>query len=611
MKRNRLVLCLAAGQAALAGAASAQDAEKARETVEVVALRLGQSSETSGVAVTVISAEDMERRGQALVGEAIASVPGVTVSQAGVFGGVSSARVRGNAVGHTLVLIDGVPVNDAASPGGGYDFATLDTFGIQQVEVLRGPQSTLWGSDAIGGVISIVTSTPEQGLEWGGFAEAGSFSTWRTGARIAGGGDKLDGALSIGFRASDGISKADEADGNTEDDGFASLNVSGRAGMDLSGAVRVEVLGRLIQSEFDFDGFPPPNFVLADSNERSENEEAMLAGRLEAALLDGRFENEVLISQSEIERKSFSDGLASTINDGRRTTYRYHGELAIAEGHVAMFGVEREDSEADGEDARADSVFALYEFSPVESLSITGGLRYDDDDRYGSETTGRAAISWQASEVVRVRATWGQGFRAPTIFQTNYICTFCGLTAPNPNLQAETSEGFDLGVDLDLGIGSVSVTAFEQDTENLIDFSFAEGYANIAFAEQRGIEFGLSTRLTDWLESHVSYTYLDAEDGAGAPLPRVPEHSGTLELAFNAGGPFRASILARYNGEQSDGFGPQVPSWVRTDLTASYQYSSGLELFGRVENLFDEDYQQVGGYGTPGLSGYLGIRVRN
>ncbi len=611
MKRNRLLLCLAAGQAALAGAASAQDAEEARETVEVVALRLGQSSETSGVAVTVISAEDMERRGQALVGEAIASVPGVTVSQAGVFGGVSSARVRGNAVGHTLVLIDGVPVNDAASPGGGYDFATLDTFGIQQVEVLRGPQSTLWGSDAIGGVISIVTSTPEQGLEWGGFAEAGSFNTWRTGARLAGGGDKLDGALSIGFRASDGISKADEADGNTEDDGFASLNVSGRAGMDLSGAVRVEVLGRLTQSEFDFDGFPPPNFVLADSNERSENEEAMLAGRLEAALLDGRFENEVLISQSAIERKSFSDGLASTINDGRRTTYRYNGELAIAEGHVAMFGVEREDSEADGEDARADSVFALYEFSPVESLSITGGLRYDDDDRYGSETTGRAAISWQASEVVRVRATWGQGFRAPTIFQTNYICTFCGLTAPNANLQAETSEGVDLGVDLDLGMGSVSVTAFEQNTENLIDFSFTEGYANIAFAEQRGIEFGLSTRLTDWLESHVSYTYLDAEDGAGAPLPRVPEHSGTLELAFNAGGPFRASMLARYNGEQSDGFGPQVPSWVRTDLTASYRYSSGLELFGRVENLFDEDYQQVGGYGTPGLSGYLGIRVRN
>ncbi len=109
----------------------------------------------------------------------------------------------------------------------------------------------------------------------------------------------------------------------------------------------------------------------------------------------------------------------------------------------------------------------------------------------------------------------------------------------------------------------------------------------------------------------MTYTYIDAEDGAGAPLPRVPEHSGGLELAFGGSGPLQTSILVRSNGEQSDGFGPEVPSWLRTDVSASYAIGGGLEVYGRIENLFDEDYQQVGGYGTPGVSGFLGVRVKN
>jgi vitamin B12 transporter len=611
MKYGFVLLGLAAGQAVFGGAAFGQGVDAGRDTVEVVGLRLGQTASEAGTAVTVIEAADIERRGQVFVGDVVASAPGLTVSQAGPLGGVSSVRIRGNSVGQTLVLVDGVPVNDAASPGGGYDFGVLDPFGVAQIEVLRGPQSTLWGSDAIGGVISIVTAAPEDGLEWGGFAEAGSFGTWRTGARIAGAGARADGALSLVFHAADGISKADEADGNTEKDGYASFNVSGRSGVDLSDKVRVEGIARWTQSEFDFDGFPPPNFVLGDSDERSENDELMLAGRLSASLVDGRFRNEVLVSQSEIGRRSFSGGVLGAINDGARTSYRYNGGFSIADGHEAMFGVEREDSDANGESARTDSVFGLYEFSAFDRLTLTAGVRHDDDDRYGAETTGRAAASWEASDNVRLRASWGQGFKAPTIFQTNYICTFCGLSAPNADLRAETSEAFDLGIDFDLGGGELSLTAFDQDTEDLIDFSFTQGYANIALAKQRGVEAAFSGQFTDWLGVYSTYTYIDAEDGTGAALPRVPEHSGTFELAVGGEGPARASLMLRYNGEQSDGFGPNVSSWVRTDVSASYAIGLGVEVYGRIENLLDEDYQQVGGYGTPGVSGYLGIRVRN
>ena len=611
MKYTNALICVAIGHACFLPAAWGQAADGDRDTVEVVGLRFGQTSSESGTAVSTISREEMERRGQVFVGDAVAAVPGVAVSQAGALGGVASVRLRGNTVGQTLVLIDGVPVNDAASPGGGYDFSSLTTFGVDRVEDLRGPQSTLWGADAIGGVISLVTETARDGVDWGGFGEVGSFGTWRTGGRIAGAADRVDGSLSLAAHSSDGISKADEANGNQEEDSFFSFNASGQGGVDLTDNVRVEAIGRWTATEIDLDGFPPPSFTLSDSDNRAENTEATVVGRLLANTFSDRLQNELSVSLSEIERVSFNGDTRTAMNEGERTNLRYSGELDVADGHRAMFGLEREETEADGEEAATDSVFGFYELAVTPDLVVTAGVRHDDDDRFGSETTGRAAVSWQANSALRLRATWGQGFKAPTLFQTNYICTFCGLTTPNRNLKAETSESFDLGADVDVGFGEVSVTAFDQDTENLIDFSFTQGYANIAFANQQGAEVSFDSAFAGPVQLYAAYTYIEAEDGAGNPLPRVPEHAGFAELRYQPDGPFGVSVTARYNGEQSDGFGPPVAEWVRTDLAASYKLSDQAEIYGRVENLFDEQYQQVGGYGTPGISGFLGIRVRN
>jgi vitamin B12 transporter len=532
-------------------------------------------------------------------------------SQVGAFGGVAYARIRGNAAGQTLVLVDGVPVNDVAAPGGGYDFATLDLADVDRIEVLRGPQSTLWGSDAIGGVISIVTQAPQPGFGWRAFAEGGSYETLRAGGSVSGGAGNADGRLSAVWKRSEGISSADGRDGNTEKDGFDSLTLSGRGGVRIAEGVRLDGSLRWSDAEFDFDGFPPPSFALADSDERTESEELGGLARLTADAFAGRLTNVLEVTHSALDRDNFNGSTLTSSNDGERTAYRYTGDARIAEGHRLGFGIENEQSRANGEDAETSSLFALYEWSPIEALTLTGGFRYDDDDRYGSETTGKAAASWQASDTVRLRGTWGQGFKAPTIFQSTFICGFCGLTAPNPNLKAETSEAFDVGIDLSFARGGISLTAFHQETENLIDFSFTAGYANIAYAEQEGVELEFRAPLAKWLELRGVYAYIDARDGFGAYLPRVPQHSGDAELLFIPSGPFTASVAVRYNGEQSDGFGPDVPAWTRTDLAASWEVLSGVELYGRIENLFDEHYQQVGGYGTPGLSGLIGLRVQS
>jgi vitamin B12 transporter len=208
-----------------------------------------------------------------------------------------------------------------------------------------------------------------------------------------------------------------------------------------------------------------------------------------------------------------------------------------------------------------------------------------------------------------LRASWGEGFKAPTLFQTTFFC--CGATGPNPDLKAETSDGWDVGADLRTadGRGALGITYFDQDTTNLITFGLGGSYENIAEATSSGIEVSGSYALADWLGVELDYAYIDAEDGSGEALVRVPEHSGDLVLVLDPEGPFSGSVLLRYNGAESDPAG-EVDSWARVDVAGRYELGDAIELFARIENLFDEKYQQVLGYGTPGLSGYLGARLR-
>lgn len=582
------------------------------ETVVVTGSRLDQSVTEVGSSVTIIDSADIERLGFDFAVDALAAAPGVTVNQNGAFGGVASVRIRGAASEQTLVLIDGVPVNDPTAPGGGYDFARLDTENIERIEVLKGPQSTLWGTDAIGGVVAIRTKRPDEGLSGSVFAEYGSFNTFRGGASVGHAGERGDFRLATTLVDSDGISKADEDNGNDEDDAYESLTFSVKGGLNLPGDVRLDanLLWNDAETEFDSFDFGAQGSV-GDGDERSDTDELNGNLTLRVPALDGRMENMLLVGYSEIERRNFTDGLPSFDAEGDRLVYRYQGTVAFDRRNTLAFGAEREEATANDDDTSIDGLFALYEFKPIESVTLTGGLRSDDHERFGSETTGRLAAAWQASEAFTLRASWGEGFKAPTIFQTTFFC--CGASAPNADLRPETSEGYDLGLEWRGAGGRVEagIAYFRQDTDNLIDFSFAAGaYENIAEAESEGIELHGAVRIVDWLTVTADYAYLEAEDGSGMPLARLPEHSGDLTVSFDPGGPFSGALLLRYNGEEANGDGTDLSSWTRVDLAGRFALSDRVELFGRVENLLDEDYQQVLGYGTPGLSGSVGVRMR-
>lgn len=582
------------------------------ETMVVEATRLGQRKAEAGSSISVLTAEDLEMLGKVYVLDAIAQVPGVTINQNGAFGGNAGVRIRGAASEQTLVLIDGIPVNDPSSPGGGFNFARMDSATVERIEVLKGPQSTLWGTDAIGGVVAITTKKAADRLAGDLFAEYGSFDTLRAGGSVSNRSDAGDFRLAAISSTSDGISKADAAEGNSETDAFESLTLAANGGLNLPRGARLtaDFLWTDAETEFDSFTFSAVGRV-SDGDEVSETEEVASNLSLTFPLLRGRLDNQLLVGYSDIQRENFTDGLSSFDATGDRLLLRYQGTLTANERHRVAFGVEREETNANEDGTSIDGLFALYELSPSNELSITVGLRNDDHERYDAVTTGRVATSWRMSDTLALRASWGEGFKAPTIFQTTFFC--CGAEAPNADLEPETSEAFDLGVDWRLLKDRLqfSATLFRQDTENLIDFDFAlGGYFNVAEVESRGLELAGELSLPASLRLTVDYAYIDAKDGDGAPLTRLPEHSGDLTLSYDAPGRFSTALLLRYNGSEQNTDGTVLDRWWRVDLTGRYALSERVELYGRIENLFDEDYQQILGYGTPGVSGSLGLRMR-
>lgn len=571
--------------------------------------RLNQTATEVGSSVTIITAEEIEEQGFDFVLDAVASAPGVTINQNGSFGGQASVRIRGAASEQTLVLVDGVPVNDPSTPGGGFNFARLDVEAVERIEILKGPQSTFWGTDAIGGVVSIITKRPQAGGEATAFAEYGSYDTVRAGASV--GGSSEIGGLRVGITRvdTDGISRADEDNGNDEEDAFDSTTLSVRGDLELPGNATLDGSLLWTDASADFDSFNSgAQGAVADGDQIADTEELSGSVRLNLPLFEGRLSNDLIVGYSEIDRENFTNGATSFQAQGERQIYRYQGTLEINPSNLIAFGVEREETRTDDTDGSINSLFSLYELKPIQSLTLTAGLRHDDQEDFQSETTARLALAYNPTDQITFRASWGEGFKAPSLFQTTAF--FAPATAPNTDLRPETSEGVDFGVDWRAlsGKTTLGLTFFSQDTEDLIIFDGGR-YENVDEVESLGVEVSLFHQLTDWMNVSADYAYIEATDDEGLRLVRVPRHSGDLQFSVDPSGPFSGSALIRYNGEERDRRG-DVDDWIRVDLSSRYDLNDQVQFFGRVENLFDADYQQILGYGTPDRSGFIGVRIR-
>lgn len=597
-----------------------EDEEVSSETIVVTANRTERAISQVGESVTVVEEEEIVNRQPSDVLDVLRTVPGVTFNRNGGIGTNAGVSIRGAESDQTVVLIDGVKLNDPASPGGGFNFGPLLLGNIARVEVVRGSQSVLYGSQAIGGVVNLITREPTEELGVFARAEYGARDTAELTGNVSGRFGPVAASIGASYLHTDGISAFSEARGGTERDGFESLGVNGKIDIALSENLSIDLRGFYADGEVGIDGFPAPDYVFADVDEVSYRNDFVGYAGLNADFLDGRFRNRLGFAYTNIDRRNFNfDTDTETFDaNGENRRYEYQGVFDAADFVELVFGAEREESDfrsgTDEADVWINSAYGQVNLTPVTGLSLTGGVRYDDHETFGDATTFAASGAYtpNGGDTV-VRASYGQGFKAPSLYQIY-------STYGNPALLPEESESWDVGITHSFleRRAQIGVTYFERDSTNLIGFVSTATppfgfYDNTELASAKGWEFGLAVRPVDGFDVALNYTSIDAiDETTGNKLTRRAEDKASLVVDYRMknGIGIGATVLVVGDSFDNASNTRQLDGYVVTDLRASYGVTDQLEIFGRVENLFDEEYETVYRYGQPGRAVFGGVRFR-
>lgn len=613
-------------------------------TILVTATRLPIPIDQVSASVTVLDKAAIDRAQDIGATEILLRAPGVSMARNGGYGTSTSLRIRGAEAGQTVVVIDGVKLNDPSNADGSYNFANLLIGDAARIEVLRGPQSILWGSQAIGGVVNVVTPLPDKHLEGSFDIEAGSRETVSARAALGGKTGPLRWRIGAQTFTSDGISAVAPAFGGREKDGYRNQNVQGRAEVELAPNVVADLRGYYATGNAEFDD------VSADAPSTTETREFVGYLGLRVDLLDNRFRNRFGYGYTNTDRDNYDPRRArpQTFDaNGRNERFEYQGSFAFTDKFTALFGAEHETSRfrsvsppaslaspipapAQGS-ADITSFYGQLSANVVEGLTLTGGVRHDDHMRYGGRTLFSAGAVWALPTGTILRANYGEGFKAPTLYQ---LFSEYG----NSTLAPEQADGWEAGIeqhlfDRRLVIGA---TWFERTTTGQIIFSscpaasalplcFQPGttirrsgyYANVARAETRGIE-ATATLAIGALTVDGNYTWTEADDRSagtanfGKWLPRRPRQAanGSISYAMPFGLDLGAAVRRSGHSFDNASNATRLAPYTLVDLRAEYRLAPELRLFARVENLFDKDYMTAYRYGALGRSIYAGLRGR-
>jgi vitamin B12 transporter len=599
-----------------------------------------------GTAATVVTSEQLRDQQVRSPVEALRGLPGVTVGRTGGFGGFSQVRIRGAEGNQTLVLVDGVEINNPAD--GEFDFSNLvGGEEIERIEVLRGPQSGLYGSGAIGGVVNIVTKSGRGPLTLTTRAEAGSFNTRDAAAVLSGGNDRAWGLAGIQQRRTDGFNVARLG---TERDGSQTTSSIIKGGFRPFEALTIEGLLRHTgkRGDRDEENFFVPGVLIEQIDARSRFSSDLWVGALEAklSLFDGAWVQSFRGERRAITNDDLSVNPAFAPFEGYER-YRSNAEVwrytstfrldtpGMPQVRHFLTGLAERRNEGfvqytnDGIDheRRMQSFAGEVRGEYWNSLFLSGSVRRDDSDAFGDFTTWRASASLRLpGSPVRLHASAGTGVKLPTLFeQFGRVPLFF---TPNPDLRAETATGWDAGVELTLAGGALVLDATRFETELKDKIRGANGGTTVVnlpgISTREGVELSGKLRPLPGLTIGASYTWLEAREPTGTAEIRRPRNSGRADITY-AFDRDRAKIglAALYNGSvidealrSADPFiFPLTPErvvlkdyWLLSAM-ASYKVTPTLEIFGRAENLLDQRYQEVYGFQTPGLAVFGGVRV--
>ena len=587
--------------------------------VIVSATKTEEYQAETGSSTTVITADDLKKKNKGTVLEVLRDVPGVAVMQYGGLGGGTSIYLRGSKPGHTLVMIDGVELNDPMATDRSFDFAHLLTGNIEQIEIVRGAQSTLYGSDAIGGVINVITKKGEGKQKWDASFEGGSHNTFKETLGLSGSSDKLSYSMSVLRLDTDGVSKAS---GGVEDDGYENTTFSARVGYAVFENANLDFVLRHIDAKYDYDD---------GANQDDPNKKGWWKSTLGKIAIDQSinliWEHKLSFSYAETERKYKDD--PDSVDPADNTHNWFKGDTKKIEWQhnvypvdwsktTAGFEYEEERGFADGKASwnRFDrktmdnkGYYIQNQFKLWESLFITPGLRVDVNQFFGNETTHKISAAYLVQKTAtRLKANLGTGFKAPSLYQlySNY---------GDPGLTPDKSESYDFGFEQSFfkDKATFGLTYFFNKFDNMVEFDMdSYTYQNIDNAETKGLELEYSFKPIGAVTIGANYTYTKAKDNdTGKDLTKRPKN----QAGFNVNWAFldkgNLNLSAGYVGNRWNDSAntSKIKAYTTVDFNSSYDVMENFKILARIENLFDKNFQQIQGYASPGRSFYGGVKV--
>ena len=575
--------------------------------------------------IDVITAQQIEQRQQTTVLDLLRTIPSLDVVQSGGPGGLTSVFMRGAKPEHTLVMIDGVSMGDPISTSGAPDFSHLTTDNIERIEILRGNQSTLYGSSAIGGVINIITKKGK-GTPKGSFSlEGGSYETFTESGSVSGGTQLVNYSLGFSRQDTNGISKIK---GGEENDGYGNTSFSGRLGITPTKNIDLGLIFRRIDATADLDDtIDDPNYI-----SKTKQHFFRTQGRFD--LFEGFWNMTAGFSLGDTNRSDHNDidavntDAMESVYVGRTWKFDWQNDFRLHQTNTLTFGLET------GKDrGNSDYHSLLYgnTIIPEESIRTTGyyfqdqirlldswfttvGFRVEDHSEFGTKLVWSIASAYVIEKTgTKLKMSFGTGFNAPSLYQLY-------SQSGNLGLKPEESTNWETGLEQAILRGKLSAGAvyFSNDFDNMIDWmrtdplTWEGEYFNVARARSKGFEVFINARPAEGIVIQGNYTFTETKDlSTSQTLSRRAKHKFGVNVNYEFLENADLNFNLRYAGKRLDSktTGIWMDGYATADLAGSYKVTSHVKLFGRVENLFNSDYEEVSGYGTRGISAYGGVRV--
>jgi len=619
-----------------------KEQQKLEYKITVTANRIEKSTKKVAASTTVITGEELEKFKLNTLYEALREIAGLDTIQNGASGQTASLFIRGANSSHTKIMLDGTELNDPMDPNRSFDFSHLFTENIDRIEIIRGPQSTLYGSDAMAGVIHIITRQEQGKPHFHLSSMGGTYDTLQGKGEISGSTEKLSYSLGASYFKTSGFSAASSRyEGNTEKDGYQNTTFSGKLGFQLKENMDLHFSMRKIDAKTDIDN--NGGDYGDDPNNTGDYDLIFLKGGFRGLFMKNRWETKIDVSYADSLRKYINPTDTHHPYSSYKSEYKSHifkidfqNNLFLHESNTLIFGLEFDkeygssfyesqsfygpyESEFPEKNASNVGIYAQDQMNLDDSFIASVGARYDNHSTTGNSLTYQIAPLYILNSTgTKLKATFGTGFKAPSLYQLYAPATFYGPIG-NTELQPEKTLGWDAGIEQELLGGRllVKATYFTNSYKDLIDYDYTKGYINIGKASSKGAEFILNSIPVKDMTFSASYTWCEAVDErTEQALLRRPEHKASMRMGYDGLKKTHITVSLLYVGEREDSYFQDyqttrvtLPEYTLCNASVSYDLFKYAQFFLRWDNIFNTDYEYIKGYAAPGFSVYGGVKL--